>query len=421
MALLGREAGDDEDAWRCRYRPWRARGERVEVDPAAHDMKPVPQERVGHAAQLGAREVGDADDERSGRRLEVETGVRLVDEILKAVNRKAPGPLLTVAEVADLGGEPRNRGRRLTEVGVEVGDAVGPAVLHRERCVGEMHEASQGDRQIEARRAQGPDDQTEEGDRVVGRHAERGPEEPDRPCRLEVQGPAALGARHLRGQVVGSGRFMAIGTISAPRRRISSISLVMNVVATPRVVRHHVGDSCCGPPVGHGRAHSRSRWASTSASLVTIHRSGGSERQHAGGTERPDCERPHPRPTVDRSRTTASAAHLDERELLVGRREPVVGRGLLQGGRGHPTIVHPVPDEPAVDLVGAMRRSRPRRRSRRGSGRGHRHVERPERAGRVRAHGDHRSTATVRTCARRAVTTGSRSSRATRITPDNSE
>ncbi len=124
VALLGREAGDDEDAWRFRHRPWRARGERVEVDPAAHDMKPVPQERVRHAAQLGAREVGDADDERSGRRLEVETGVRLVDEILEAVNREAPGPPLTVAEVADLGGEPRNRGGRLTEVGVEVGDAV---------------------------------------------------------------------------------------------------------------------------------------------------------------------------------------------------------------------------------------------------------------------------------------------------------
>ncbi len=30
----------------------------------------------------------------------------------------------------------------------------------------------------------------------------------------------------------GPGRFMAIGTISAPRRRISSISLVMNMVAT---------------------------------------------------------------------------------------------------------------------------------------------------------------------------------------------
>ena len=232
VALLGREAGDDEDAWRFRYRPWRARGEHVEVDPAAHDMKPVPQERVGHAAQLGAREVGDADDERSGRRLEVETGVRLVDEILKAVNREAPGPLLTVAEVADLGGEPRNRGGRLTEVGVEVGDAVGPAVLHRERCVGEVHEASQGDRQIEARRAQGPDDQTEEGDRVadatrsVDRRSPIGPAD----LRYRVRLLSARDASEARSS--GAGRFMAIGTISAPRRRISSISLVMNVVTT---------------------------------------------------------------------------------------------------------------------------------------------------------------------------------------------
>ena len=150
------------------------------------------------------------------------------------MNREAPGPpVAVVAEVADLGGEPRNRGGRLTEVGVEVGDAMGPAVLHRERCVAQVHEASQGDRQIEARRAQGRDDQTEEGDRVGGRHTERGPEEPDRPGRLESTGSGC--SRHATPPgpaSSGPGRFMAIGTISAPRRRISSISLVMNMVTT---------------------------------------------------------------------------------------------------------------------------------------------------------------------------------------------